>query len=597
MATVDEEARIKILDVSGEEIESAVIKALNSATDIAALESEIDSKLNKDDNYFLTPTQITGYDNDADMIQALINLGSTTGKVIFPRNGVYNINKTIMIPSGIDIDFNNCTFTFVDGTYVNSFGILVGTEDGSTWIGRSRMDFVKLSKLEAINNTTISNFKCMGVGCGSDIVGLSTANFYQSIKYTNNYIDYAHVDELHVSNHKGTLYAVEKPSNGDEIWFNNCHILTTSPNLNFIKVSASQGCRIQGVLNGNIYLYRCSASTISNCHIEKGGITIEDTTASIRDNFIWKTTIEPIHIKDSEGGSGHYKGRNCSVENNTFILKYENSNYSTDVADILLTNFAGRLHLHNNMREVEPVGGSYLYAYSSGISVKKIVGSSNYTFLVNSNNMDISNELRIYDKIYNILQDNGSTGYNILNAVGSEVPNIAYKTTDVGKSYYYCAAIILDTTKKIGLVNPDVVKNATTVADKSVKINIGKEYMGLDATIRIYKGNHSGLYNQYVDIPCVNSIALVDNGYGVNGFVWKTRTESNVDTLNQAYGYYKIGNNTVVYGTGTPTTGAWKKGDRIINAITDSSSTVSEWICVANTSNNLGEWKSISINE
>ena len=66
MATVDEEARIKILDVSGEEIESAVIKALNSATDIAALESEIDSKLNKDDNYFLTPTQITGYDNDAE---------------------------------------------------------------------------------------------------------------------------------------------------------------------------------------------------------------------------------------------------------------------------------------------------------------------------------------------------------------------------------------------------------------------------------------------------------------------------------------------------------------------------------------------------
>ena len=40
-----------------------------------------------------------------------------------------------------------------------------------------------------------------------------------------------------------------------------------------------------------------------------------------------------------------------------------------------------------------------------------------------------------------------------------------------------------------------------------------------------------------------------------------------------------------------------EEGRCVINAITDSSSTVSEWICVANTSNNLGEWKSISINE
>ena len=556
--------------------------------------SSIDSKLNSDYYYYKTPNQFTGYSNDADMVQALIDSGEVLGKVIFPRNGAYTINKTIKIPRGIDIDFNNCTFTFVDGTYTNNFGILVATDDGSTWQGRSRMDFVKLSKLEAINSTTTENFKCMAVGCGADIIGLSTANFYQSIKYTNNYIDYAHIDELHVSNHKGTLYAVEKISNGDEVWFNNCHIQTTSTNLNFIKVTASQGCRITGTINGNIYLYRCQASTISNSHLEKGTILVEDSTASIQDNFIWKMGSECIHIKDSEGASGHYKSRSTNLENNVFILKYEYNNYDTDVADVLLTNSAGRIHLVNNRREVEAIGGSYKSAYSTGISIKKIVGSNSYTILPNSNNMDISNELRIYDKIYNILQDNASTGYNILNTVSAEVANIEYKSTDTDKVYYYCAGIILDSTKQIGLINTDSVKRCTTSSDYSVKINIGKEYIGLDATLRIYKGTTSGTYEQYVDVPCVNSIALVDNGYSVNGFPWIIRDEpSDVDTLNKALGYYKLGNNTIVYGSGVPTTGTWKLGDRIIHAIPASDALTSEWICIANTEDGLGTWKRV----
>lgn len=123
---------------------------------------------------------------------------------------------------------------------------------------------------------------------------------------------------------------------------------------------------------------------------------------------------------------------------------------------------------------------------------------------------------------------------------------------------------------------------------------------GKNVLTRIYRGNASGQYNKYVDIPNIKDMALYDNGYSVNGFLWKdissdTEVNFQLNPIQQIEKPINIGSwlteegyCVIAYGYNKPSSGTWKRGDLIWN-MNAAENLPQGWRCIAD--GTPGTWK------
>src|SRR5699024_11671456 len=129
-------------------------------------------------------------------------------------------------------------------------------------------------------------------------------------------------------------------------------------------------------------------------------------------------------------------------------------------------------------------------------------------------------------------------------------------------TYLYKAFQLIDDGRLIG----KSVKNELLVT----KIN-NESYTRLhvdvvvpNSTTRFYRGKEPGIYTEYVDVHNAVSTGYSDNGYGVNGYLWKPFSGDPISNVNAGYDIEYWNDNIRVTRGSAPNYGNWKKNDVVI---------------------------------
>ena len=88
--------------------------------------------------------------------------------------------------------------------------------------------------------------------------------------------------------------------------------------------------------------------------------------------------------------------------------------------------------------------------------------------------------------------------------------------------------------------------------------------MKFNAQIRVYRGKKSGVYTEYCDLSSF-STNLVDCGNHLNGNKWVAFSGGSIPTFNSFSELFYQNGCVELLANSLPTTGTWKKFDKITN--------------------------------
>ena len=544
------------------------------------------------DKAYIDTLQYIDFVEDVDYteeLQSLIDLSFTTGKkLIFPFNKKLQISKTINLLDYCNLDFNHCEIVIKNFDTNSNYLFMLNSSDGESALTDTASSSASIIKNLVIRNLNTDangeSLKGFFIAGPCKFENITTYKLAQQVKWSTNYVDYAVVDGWACNNvtynallaENNQLWQFDKRGQGDEVILKHIHAPTgqhvNKHNQNIIYLASCYGGVIEGCTNGNIQLSFCNSVTIKNCHLEFGNIKLYYSNATLLNNYIRKQcntdTVYSAIVFDSTKGDGVIQWNpSATLINNLFIVDYNKINYINDTYDIDISNYVGDLVLINNKEQLYYNAANATYnKYEVGCNVK----TSDDVLYINTATTNISNQRIIKDKVLTPFNHNhGNSGgyYNISTINGSSLYN-----GNITKQYYYRVIGVYDDVRKLGTGQSGSVQ---TVEYKSGNVSnvllLHKDFKGLDATIKIYKGRASNNYTKVATVA--NGQAFIDNEHCLNGTQWKLRsTTGTADQYNQCYGVEYLNNcsdanytNVIAYLKALPTVGSWVVGDRVVN--------------------------------
>jgi len=497
-----------------------------------------------------------GVTDDTKALQQAINF---INNIIITKK--YAISSTIYAPvdvmiKGISNKQSQIILTGTDTDY-NVGAILINTNDGSTWIE----EYPNI-KTGGVFNLRFSVYGVVVAGSGQ-FEDLTFEKFAKSIKIAGYYSDLVTIRRVHCPFPLNTDdYQIEAAGLGDGYIIEQVHILPNSDGTlkNGIHLAACEGGRISECLGGNIFIDICYPVTIENIHFEGTTITVNSSNIAIKNSHLWATNEPVIKFENSKGG--RYRAK---LEDIYFV--YDRTKPSSNYIDNDIQIASGYIIEFNGVFRRK--SSTVAISESDLMGVNLTDGSSNVT---EYNNVSYIASLEsVFDtdskKVFNIQNIECGTGLLYTGTYSNTYPGITWE--DASGTYYFQYALIYDPVRMIGVPNSNPEKSFTlTQNGDGINHVIGYSQRGDKGFLRIYKGTSSGTYDQYVDIPIVKLSYVVDNGIRANGFSYKARTSSGVDSFNtnisEIIKWNKDGT-IVCRGSGTPTVGTWQSGDIIYN--------------------------------
>ena len=540
----------------------------------------------------------TGLEENKNMALVLTNNHSKIGGTILFDTGKYNISSTILIPPYISLDFNNSIIEAIEGgNFKENYMFGINTITCTDWeyaYSNFKSDF---KNAREISGGTIENIKGIFCGAPTHITNIRFQKLYNSITYAKRYIDNIYISDIVIITCYGDGYQIIKESQGDNLFINNISFPIYHGNFYITndKVTHVHGIflngkingKIQNIINGCFHLANTEKVTISNWHCEHGFFeSVSNNHLKLQDSKIIVRNEGDIPVTINQSANPDRDQMPCFLENVSFIYYYTDSDYNYDTYDIDISKFQGLLSLKHVYRNT----------WAPSIKHQSVTGCK--IKLPNKEKLNVFDECQIYYQ-----KNLEKQTYLLLKAESGLLGRVSIdKDAPIWKidsgNYYYRSINFLDIPRQIGVSTAEY--NVSTVKDSAgVRIVYPRE-SGKNVLTRIYRGNASGQYTKYVDIPNIKDMALYDNGYSLNGFLWKdvpSNTEINfsLNSIQQIEKPINVGTwltedgyCIIAYGYNKPSSGNWKKGDLILN-MSVAENSAQGWRCIAD--GTPGTWK------
>lgn len=511
-----------------------------------------------------------------------INNAFNSYNIVKCSKGNYIIEESIFIPVyGKLLGDAQKTYFYPThtGTYVNNYVILYNSINGTGWVDDYPLQGGEINGIRFEGYADGNYCEAIGIFIAGACC-IQNCVFYKmqgGIYTSGDYADHKKIDNCSFQYSNGVItdYDINIAGLGDALTINNCQI--TSGSTNGLKIYGCLGGSISScILNCNIIIDTCSHLSINTCHNESGYIDIDSSNISIENTCL---------NKYASGVSLEIDGSSLNqstvlLNNVNFYLK-NNINYNTEYSDIDYYN--SNVVINNVYRKYNVIGAidhNYLY----GIKI-----SNNGVALDEFNNYShfLSNSCFLINQINSIIE-NFLWNKKIIFTPGVWYPLTYLQTTSIETwladtgTYYYRSQIIADFVRKIGKTETNENSIALTNGGNGLLFPLSdlNKYSNNNIIFRIYRGNSSGLYNYYIDLPLIYAKNLYDDGNNICGYTWKTRTPGAVDSL-QTYDINEINIfNSTLRGTTVPTVGTWYENDKIINTSITSGGNLG-WICIS----------------
>jgi hypothetical protein len=362
-----------------------------------------------------------------------------------------------------------------------------------------------------------------------------------------------------------TPYQVELDNTGDAVVLKQCHFFNVGNDpdtpLNSIKVT-NNAVSIENCLPGNMHLINCSGlSSISNSgtdggqwiiershiKIEKCSLTALDTAEALEfrndTNFTYSAVLDQIIFTHDQ-----FRGE---WEPNLYDIKTANG-YNIDIRNVY------RSIVFSN----DPKSRNLL-----GVQVEDEAGSALAAF--NDYSHFYSRKSRIEDQKVVI----GNVDHPLPQLSLNAFTNLALFASDTWEAatdtYFYRVVVYWDVARSISRSNLTAERSlALTNSGDSAVLEIGDSNYSGNMIVRVYRGLSTGVYDNFADIPVVDSPSLVDNGNTIAGVAWQSRTPGAATTanvLNLRGVKISPSGQVSIQSTAPPTTGTWTEGDLVEN--------------------------------
>jgi hypothetical protein len=343
-----------------------------------------------------------------------------------------------------------------------------------------------------------------------------------------------------------------------------------------ITMKNKRGAAIESVINGDILIDTCESIDVRSLHMETGIVTFKQSSGSLRNGIFYMRNqgtqkVTPVVVQQGSGQTS-VAGAVVSLSDLSFLYGPGlPGSYPTDgTANFSIdgTGTAGRMQVsvRNLFRNVMLDGSKKtMFGVSCGTAA----------FDAYSHVASLASEYR--NGLWNITASLPAL------ATSSPVLDAASTTSSVrtwgaaAGTYYYKAAVLLDSKRMIGKLDAAERSFTVTVGGSAPELLLAADYR-VNAMFRIYRGTSTGSYSHYVDVPLISGGRLYDSGLDVGGYPWIARTAGAAGAVNtgidaglhltagetgagsDAYGH------AVAYArlaASPPTTGGWRRGDEV----------------------------------
>ncbi len=493
-----------------------------------------------------------GVTDDTVAINKALATGSDT--VIIPA-GTYKVSGTLLIPVYTTLIGNGRDTVITpssSGVFTSNFVVMYNSTTGSGWTTAYPAGPTGGVRNLCFDNTSGPDLAKMIFTAGAvtieDVMFIQTE---QSIVTTGLYDDMVSIIRTFCDRPRSTSWQIEIGQLGDGLTIQSPFFNTydTTKN-NHIRVINSQGGTIRQAIQGNIRLQGCDGVTIENAHLEVGSIAVNSSNVIIKDCYLWAQastpSIDVVNTSTLQWTTVKVENTSFPYNSNTGVLGFFGEDIRVDNGSHLVVDNCRR----------RPIGANIEIISNTGIRIARADNTEITDWSFYSNKLSVRGEVRpgyfvpLNLKYYG---PDSTTGIFISIQAGSST---WLKTTG---TYYYRAVKVLDAQRRVG-------KNDTSERSLSLTNGVDGALLVLntgytDGYIRIYRGTSPGIYDNYVDIPLINSKYLYDNGDLINGHAWIARSPDIIDSFYDATAIEISNQNVKVTGPSKPTQGVWALGD------------------------------------
>ncbi|QOR55675.1 MAG: hypothetical protein YHS30scaffold392_18 [Phage 64_12] len=355
-----------------------------------------------------------------------------------------------------------------------------------------------------------------------------------------------------------------------------------------IRIAYKSGVTISNVINGDVMIQDCDAVSASGFHMEDGMVTFCRSSGSLRNaifymrgDMLGELSCTPLQATH---GDGSPVVNTSFVEWENIIFGYEQlfsgeTGYTITKPNFALQAapqaFAGVVRVRNMARSMKMNSQDSAWGARFGVNCG-MPDFDNYSHLASMSAVYQQN----YWHIEGVLGALPLASDGLDPVLSIDVSQrVDRKWKEASGTYYYKAQLLYDKFRMIGLTG-GVEVPATVVNGGGGPTLFTKGDVRGNMIVRLYRGTVSGAYDHYVDVPILAAARLADSGLDVAGYPWIARTAGVVDVVNSgvpdtyriepgertatsdAYGRVEV----IVRGAATsrPTTGSWRRGDKVL---------------------------------
>jgi hypothetical protein len=382
------------------------------------------------------------------------------------------------------------------------------------------------------------------------------------------------------------------------------------------------GCRgglLRGLINGIHQIKFGDAITVAGCHIEGGGLILDQADAVIEGNHFQNgknAPCVPVRILNSNAASGD----SCRVtlRDNSFIHQANGSGQITgwadsEVLDISIEANRTQVILDRGNRRVSTFSGAIwkrVYMAPFVGDDTQPTGSKTFAEWKNHAPMLCRNGCEITNRAVRVSGTQRDHSANWTDLTITPFDGAAMGMTWLGPSgtFYYKARPLYDPARLIGRVpigaaevSQPLVHGGSTLPELGFSITDATDG---EMVWEVFRGTASGLYDKRCFVPAMEMAYMLDNGEAINGCPWEDYNgglpaaepglNNNGYTGSMTYeeGLLTINNSVLL---AAPSTGAWQKGDMIRQADTVPSGGTKALGTVCRTAGAPGTWDFLEV--
>lgn len=522
-------------------------------------------------------------------IEAACAAVGTGGLVKLKKGSRLYLTRSVLIPSGVSIDFNGTKISPANGAnisnFYNGFAFLLNTDASGNMISGYGGDMASLDNWYFLNEpwqgvTPLVGWRGFYSKSRHSLKGKNKSEgmyqtYYKPIGYGTEYIDQIEIRNINIGDHMSTDWCIDFGGLGDSIEIDNIGMWLSQTNRNLVRLINNRGGRISRILGaGNVLISSCDSVVVDESHIEQGYIEADDSTVTIRNCHIWKNPtyqpIAPIVFKNVtwQNASGPNEISNVNIFS-TFkgTGDWRPSAFGNETSDAAIDDGIW-VKISNFFRSF---GGSSSTSRSPALIGTSSTPSTNWT---NRRHMlmlgaTVHGGSAIHTSHIPRQTVNNSIS---LNTGSNSISNDTPWRMPSGTYYYRIQALYGQIANLIGQRFSEF-SVALTQAETGAMWFTGLSLGYTPVFLRIFRGTTAGTYTHYVDTAIMSGFPIDTGYYLATGEAWQpigsvTATYTNGNFNSVGFSSDDPGAKTIAYGAFTSATpvpnGNWTAGDRMI---------------------------------